>query len=63
MSAYIIVLETPFFTRPDESGRFILSNIPPGTYTLKIWHERLKAADHSVFIQVGKTTMVEKVLE
>lgn len=38
MKAYILVLDNPFFTMPDAGGRFQLSEVPAGTYTLKAWH-------------------------
>ncbi len=34
MSAYLVVLENPFFTQPDESGFYLIRSIPPGEYTL-----------------------------
>jgi plastocyanin len=41
MSATILVLDHPYFTTPDENGDFALQNVPPGTYTLVAWHERV----------------------
>jgi len=38
MKAYILVLDTPFFTVPDSTGRFSLPDFPPGQVTLKAWH-------------------------
>jgi plastocyanin len=63
MSAYIIVLENPFFTRPDDSGYFNISNIPAGTYTLKVWHEQLKTQDQTVIINPSSTASINIVLE
>jgi len=37
MKAVILVLQNPFFTRPDDSGLFLLENVPPGSYTLKVF--------------------------
>ena len=39
MLAYIHVFDHPFFAVTDERGAFTIPNIPPGTYTLKAWHE------------------------
>jgi plastocyanin len=40
MNAYAGVLEHPFFAVTDGSGRFTIPQLPPGTYTIEIWHER-----------------------
>ncbi len=63
MSAYIIVLDNPFFAKPDSHGYFKIENIPPGTYTMKVWHQRLHSEDESVTISPGGTTTVHPVLE
>lgn len=34
MSAFIVVLEHPFFARPDDTGGFEISGVAPGSYTL-----------------------------
>ena len=39
MSAYIIRASSPYCTVTDSVGRFQLCDVPPGTYTLKMWHE------------------------
>jgi plastocyanin len=41
MNAYVGVLDHPYFavTKPD--GSFSIPNLPPGSYTLAAWHERL----------------------
>ncbi len=41
MSAWIIVGPHPYYAITDETGRFSLSNIPPGQYTITMWHESL----------------------
>lgn len=39
-------------------GRFTIPNVPPGTYTLTIWHEALKAPARKVTVTPGKATTV-----
>jgi hypothetical protein len=39
MRAYLFVMEHPFYTVTDETGRFEIKNLPDGAYTLAIWHE------------------------
>ena len=38
MSGIILVLPTPHFAVTDDSGRFVLENLPKGAYTLVAWH-------------------------
>lgn len=40
MVAHILVLDTPFSTRPNDRGRFELSGLPAGDGELFVWHER-----------------------
>jgi plastocyanin len=37
MRGLILVLDTPYFVISDTDGRFRLSDLPPGRYTLKAW--------------------------
>jgi plastocyanin len=37
MKAFILVLETPHFARPDSAGRYAL-DLPAGPYLLRAWH-------------------------
>ena len=44
MSSYIVVTETKYFAKSDKQGNYTISDVPPGRYTLKVWHEQAKAA-------------------
>jgi len=63
MSAFIIVLDNSFFTKPDAHGFFRITDIPPGTYTMEVWHERLHSEDETITITAGSMTTVHPVLE
>jgi len=41
MNCVVVVLENPFFAVTDPQGKYSITNVPPGTYKLKAWHERL----------------------
>ena len=40
MVGHILVLDTPYFTRPDANGRFRFADVPKGKGDLVIWHDR-----------------------
>jgi len=48
MAAFILVLPNPAFARPDVQGTFALPDLPPGTYTLKVWHPDLPELSRTV---------------
>jgi hypothetical protein len=39
--AWILSLDHPYHTVTDEKGAFVLEGVPPGRYTLALWHEKL----------------------
>lgn len=41
MHAYMLVSDSPYATVTAEDGTFSLNDVPPGTYTVKFWHEKL----------------------
>ena len=40
-----------------------LRNVPPGTYKLKTWHEKLKSEEQEVKVEGGKTVEADFVLK
>ena len=40
MVAFIHVMATPYVTQPEADGEFAIERVPPGPYTLHVWHER-----------------------
>jgi plastocyanin len=39
MSAFVYVVESPWYTQADAQGRFTVRGVPPGEYLLHAWHE------------------------
>ena len=50
MNASVGVLEHPYFAVTKADGTFSIPNLPPGTYTLAAWHERLGKQELSVTV-------------
>lgn len=59
MSAYIVILQNPFFALTDEQGRFVIKDITPGSYTLRTWHEKLKPQSRQVQPKEGDEVKVD----
>ncbi len=53
MEAWILVTDEPFVAVTDENGRYRLEDVPPGTYTLRMWHEALGTAEKQVVVTEG----------
>jgi plastocyanin len=53
MSGWIVVHEHPYYTVTDKRGKFSLSEIPPGEYTLRIWHETLGEKQYPIKVKHG----------
>jgi plastocyanin len=59
MEAYVVVLQNPFFHLTGKDGTFEISSVPPGTYVLTAWHEKLKKpVQQTVIVVDGKETTV-----
>lgn len=59
MSAYVVVVETPYFTLTDREGHFAIDGVPPGSYQLKFWHEMLAGEPRPVAVEADTTVTVK----
>lgn len=64
MSAVIVVVPSPWFasTRPD--GTFSINGVPPGSYLMKVWHERateasLRSLERRVTVEADGTVTLD----
>jgi hypothetical protein len=55
MNAYAGVMSHPYFSVTAADGKFELKSLPPGTYTVEAWHERLGSSTQSVTIGPSET--------
>ncbi|MCX6153438.1 MAG: hypothetical protein NT007_04680 [Candidatus Kapabacteria bacterium] len=61
MEGYVVVLQNPYFALTDKDGNFVIKNVPAGKYTIKVWNEKLKAADQQITVGTGKNEVVFKI--
>jgi plastocyanin len=50
MTGFVAVTRTPYAGVSDKAGVVSLKNLPPGNYTVGVWHEKLGARDLSVVL-------------
>lgn len=59
MNAFIYVGRHPFHAVTDAGGRFKISDVPAGKYTLVTWHEQFGSQETPVVVVAGETTKHE----
>ncbi|MBI4572419.1 MAG: hypothetical protein HY713_03920, partial [candidate division NC10 bacterium] len=61
MSAYIAVVDHPYSAVTDRLGGFQISGVPPGTYRLRFWHERLGIREEPLVVKPASEASVRLV--
>jgi plastocyanin len=59
MAAYIGVVDHPYFAVTGPGGAFELKDVPPGTYTVEAWHEKLGTRTATVTLSEKDTGRLE----
>jgi len=62
MHCVILVLPNSFFASADTKGRFMIKNVPPGTYKVRAWHERLPGQTKTVVVPAEGDVKVDFAL-
>ena len=63
MSAFVHVMDHPFFSVTGADGVFTLRGLPPGKYTLTAWHETLGTKTAEVTVEEGKPATADFTYE
>jgi len=61
MSAYIVVTDHPYHSVTDAYGEYLINDIPPGNYKLRVWHESLGSEEKSVDVKPGASQNLDFV--
>lgn len=56
MTAYIGVMEHPYFSTTGDGGTFEIKDLPDGTYTLEAWHEVFGTQTAEITVANGEAT-------
>lgn len=64
MSAYVIVLETPYFVVAQVDGAtqtaaYTIENVPAGNYVLKTWNKRCESPEQEITVGEGDETKAD----
>jgi hypothetical protein len=59
MRGYIAVFKHPYFAVTDKNGSFELKDLPPGTYTIMAWQEKLGTKSQKVTVGAGESKTLE----
>jgi plastocyanin len=54
MRGVVLVVDSPYFTTTDESGRFEFRGVPAGKYTLKAWLDEKRTWEQPVAVESGR---------
>jgi plastocyanin len=63
MSAFVVTVETPHYTQAQADGAWTIADVPPGRYTLYVWHERAPEQRREIVVAGEPVTGVEDQLD
>jgi plastocyanin len=58
MQGWLVATPTPYVAVTDNSGNFKLTDVPAGTYTVEVWHEKLGKNTQKVTVKAKEDAKV-----
>ena len=59
MASYVHVLDHPFYAVTGDDGGYQIKDLPAGTYTIEVWHEKLGTQTQTVTVADGDQKTVD----
>jgi len=59
MHGFVFVARNPYFAVVADDGTFTIDNVPPGSYTIKAWHGKLKDQKGKVEVAANGTATID----
>lgn len=63
MTGFLVVRDNAWYAQPGADGGFSIAGVPPGTYTLKAWHERAPEVTQRITVPAGGLSGVEIAMD
>jgi hypothetical protein len=57
MEGWWYVTGTPYYAMTGTDGRYLIRGVPPGTYTVHFWQEKLGTHSQQIVTQQGTVTV------
>jgi plastocyanin len=57
MEGFVVVLQNSFFAVSARDGRYTIANVPAGSYSVAVWHPKLKGKAQPVTVGAGPVTI------
>jgi plastocyanin len=58
MHGWLVATENPYFAVTDKSGSFKLTDVPAGSYSVEVWHEKLGKSTQKVTVKAKEEAKV-----
>lgn len=62
MEGYVVVLQNPYFAVTDKTGHYQIEGVPPGAYTVAVWHVKARAQPKPVTVDAAKPAILDFTL-
>ncbi|HEY1170449.1 MAG TPA: carboxypeptidase regulatory-like domain-containing protein [Verrucomicrobiae bacterium] len=63
MFSYIGLVNHPYFAVTDANGNFTIQNVPPGNYTVELYHRKSGKISKDIIVNAGHTTAITVSME